>query len=258
MTDRIEMQLRLNLPDPINVDGHKPGSPTGLLAIGQTEARMQMDKYDGEKKRIIKDNFTTPEGHKDKILKLAAESVKQLQIIERSRSRDADARIADLDSMMKIVDGDDPDPTYVTWVWDWLKGMDKSERNRVIENAFTVDGDERTVFAVLNAPPGLHLMNDPKDIERLKREYGKGRNPEFAEEWATLKDNRARLAESIKQAILEITNDSGLGKNTLKDRMNDANDLIRESEIRRTESTEDQMSGKNVRSPHAPNTPVTV
>ena len=89
-------------------------------------------------------------------------------------------------------------------------------------------------------------------------EYAKARNPLVSDEWATLAENRKRLSETIKQTILEITNDSGLGKNTLRDRMSSANDLLAESELRRTESTADQVSGANVRSVYEPNKAVTV
>lgn len=257
MTDRIEMLSRLGTPDAINADGHKPGSPTGHLVTGQIEARMQMDRYAGERNRIFLDDTFSEKGTKSNVLKLAADVVTQLQIILKQRSKAADARIAHLDKDLQIVSGDDPDLGDVRWVWDILRVMNQSDRSQAIIKAFDAD-HKATMFAALNWPPILGSVNpDPRWIEALKNEYGKAKNPLVADEFATLTANRDRLRETIKQAILEISNDSGLGENTLRDRMNDANDLIKETEVHRAESVDDQLSGKNVRSPNTPNTPVT-
>ena len=72
---------------------------------------------------------------------------------------------------------------------------------------------------------------DPQWMEEMKSVYAKARNPLAAEGFATLTADRARLAGTIKHAILEITNDSGLGKTTMRDRIKVKNDLIRESAV---------------------------
>ena len=255
----IELHNRLSLgQNAVNIDGTDKRSPIRELAHGQEGVTVAVDKYLAEKNRIILSKRFSAEGTKDEILKIGEATVKEIQNIGEKMSNRAKADLARLENALGI--GNDEDETP-----DWLKGrlfdkLDSMQSGKRIQFATkaVVDGNMPLVRAVFDYAA---LFPDTFTLDILtewKSVFAKARKPLIAEEFATLSNDIEKFRFTTAESIRQVTDDAGVGKNTLRDRMNSANDLIKESELRRTESSEDQKSGKNVRSEHTPNTPVTV
>jgi len=255
----LELWNRLPLGEnAIQVGGTAIDSPIRELANGQKGVRDFIDQYLGEKDRIIRDELLSEQGTAAKILELGKSTVKKLQSLGVKHSNRARNDLARLEKDLKIVDDDDDTPDIVKkHLWERMDAMDASARHRFGEQAFN-DSNKTVIRAILDYAafsPGAFPTNS---VETWKHDYAMGRDPDKAREFATLESDIEKLRVDVEQGITHVAKDSGFAEESLADRMNSANDLIRESELRRTESTADQISGANVRSPHEPNKAVTV
>ena len=125
--------------------------------------------------------------------------------------------------MSAQTDGDKAEKRY--W-WDRLRAMSKSERFGFVARAFE-DENMPIIFAVLNYKESgeLEPVAGPSTVAEWEKNCLQKRFPDLAPLAAALLDNRAKLAGTVKQVILEITNDSGL-EGTLEDRMKAKNEAI--------------------------------
>lgn len=249
----MSLELRNRLPlDAIQVEGTAKDSPTRELAKGQRGVTDAVDKYLGEKNRLILDKRFSEKGISENRLKLGQATVEAIQNIGERHGRNAESLLARLEADLNL--SDDAEPTTADMIlkihhWTTLGAMDKSERFRKVTEAFA-NGITSKIRAVLDWEESWNEPFDPKLVAEWKREFAQKRNPAAAREFATLQGDIEKLRFHMEQRILDVSRDSGIGDGTLNDRINKANEALRESQTRRTESTADQVSQTNAPSPH--------
>jgi len=237
----IEMFARLPQKE-INIEGHAPNSPTVALSLGMRDVRFELTTYGSEQSQIIGDNLTTPEGHKVKILELGEKTVKKLQDLRRARVTPADKQIAKWDAELNIVEEvTDDDLRLKIYHWEAFGKMDKGERLRVANRAF-VEGNIPVIRAVLDWETSMMEPFIPETVEAWRKEYAKARRPKIAEEWTTLKGDRQTLVDFIEQATSKVVEESGVGKTTMRDRL-DPQKYLNDAQADRDRTVDQQLAG---------------
>jgi len=248
----LEAINRFAVPNPINVEGQPKDSALHALAFEQDHVREIVSDYVTKRTQIQSSDRITDVGKQEDTLALGKKKLAELDALQNKIFGHVDAKLRTLNETLGITDDERSvsDTLEVIFLRQDLLGMERLVRKSAVENAFFT-GDRLVILAVLSWP-SIYEQFEASDLERWKKTYSEQRNPAVALEFSTLSDARAELRINFNGAIEGISEDSGLTKLSMRDRI-DPQAVLDESQKLRTQSTEDQLSGANQRSPHEPN-----